>query len=39
MAGLITLRDGQVTIRDPEGLKSAGDFDPIYLHLRTGKAA
>ena len=33
-AGLITLREGQVTILEPERLKSVGDFDPTYLHLR-----
>jgi CRP-like cAMP-binding protein len=39
MAGLITLREGEVTILDMDGLRSAGDFDPIYLHLNMDKAA
>lgn len=38
-AGLITMRDGSVTVRDWEGLKAAGEFDPNYLHLRQGEAA
>jgi CRP-like cAMP-binding protein len=32
--GLITLKDGKLTIHDSEGLKRAGDFEPEYLHLK-----
>src|SRR3954451_4184220 len=32
--GLITLRNGSVTVLDWERLKEAGEFDPAYLHLR-----
>jgi CRP-like cAMP-binding protein len=32
--GLIRSRGTQVQILDWEGLKEAGDFDPLYLHLR-----
>jgi hypothetical protein len=31
--GLIQLRGGSLTILNWEGLKTAGEFDPIYLHL------
>jgi len=33
-AGLISWRGTQLTVLDWDGLKSAGDFDPTYLHLR-----
>jgi CRP-like cAMP-binding protein len=29
---LITMRNSTVTVLDWEGLKRAGDFDPLYLH-------
>jgi CRP-like cAMP-binding protein len=32
-AGLITLRSRRLTVHDWEGLKSAAEFDPGYLHL------
>jgi CRP-like cAMP-binding protein len=32
--GLITLRNGSVTVLDWDRLKEAGEFDPTYLHLR-----
>jgi CRP-like cAMP-binding protein len=32
--GLIQLRGGSLTILNWNGLKTAGEFDPIYLHLR-----
>lgn len=32
--GLIRSKGAQVQILDWEGLKAAGDFDPLYLHLR-----
>jgi CRP-like cAMP-binding protein len=32
-AGLITLRNRQLTVHDWEGLKAAAEFDPTYLHL------
>ncbi|MBD2745332.1 Crp/Fnr family transcriptional regulator [Microvirga sp. BT688] len=32
--GLIRSRGTQVSILDWKGLKEAGDFDPLYLHLR-----
>jgi CRP-like cAMP-binding protein len=32
--GLIRSKGTQVSILDWEGLKAAGDFDPLYLHLR-----
>ena len=38
-AGLITMRDGVVTVLDRAGLEKAGEFDPTYLHLQTAKAA
>ena len=33
-AGLITMEGGRVTIEDVRRLRSAGDFDPTYLHLK-----
>jgi len=30
---LITLRGGFLTVLDWDGLKTAGEFDPAYLHL------
>jgi CRP-like cAMP-binding protein len=33
-AGLITLRSRRLTVDDWDGLKSAAEFDPTYLHLR-----
>lgn len=33
--GLISLRGSKLTVKDWDGLKRAGDFDPSYLHLRT----
>jgi CRP-like cAMP-binding protein len=38
-AGLITLRGGALTVKDWEGLKEAGEFDPTYLHQERRKAA
>lgn len=35
--GLIWSRGTQVNIPDWERLKGAGDFDPLYLHLRQGE--
>jgi CRP-like cAMP-binding protein len=32
--GLIVLEGGTLTILDWDGLKEAGEFDPLYLHLR-----
>ena len=32
--GLITLRNGSVTVLDWDRLREAGEFDPTYLHLR-----
>ncbi|KAA2235189.1 Crp/Fnr family transcriptional regulator [Salinarimonas soli] len=32
-AGLITLKNGSLTVHDSAGLKQIGEFDPIYLHL------
>ena len=31
--GLITLRNGSVTVLDWDRLKEAGEFDPTFLHL------
>ena len=31
--GLVELRSGSLTALDWEGLKQAGEFDPLYLHL------
>ena len=36
--GLIILRGSTLTIPDWEALKSAGEFDPAYLHLKTKTA-
>jgi CRP-like cAMP-binding protein len=33
-AGLITLRSRRLTVHDWDGLMSAAEFDPTYLHLR-----
>jgi CRP-like cAMP-binding protein len=33
-AGLIELRAGTLTVKDWEGLQSAGVFDATYLHLK-----
>jgi hypothetical protein len=38
-AGLITLRGRFLTVRDWDGLKETGEFDPTYLHLATPQAA
>jgi len=35
-AGLIALKERTLSVLDWEGLTSAGDFDPTYLHLRNG---
>jgi CRP-like cAMP-binding protein len=32
--GLITLRNGSLTVLDWDRLREAGEFDPTYLHLR-----
>jgi hypothetical protein len=32
-AGLITLRDRSLTIRDPQALRNTAMFNPSYLHL------
>jgi CRP-like cAMP-binding protein len=32
--GLITLHAGSVAVLDWDRLREAGEFDPIYLHLR-----
>ncbi len=37
--GLIETKGSQVTVPDWETLKRAGDFDPIYLHLKREQAA
>lgn len=37
-AGLITLKDTVLTVRDWDGLRSAGQFDPAYLHLKAEPA-
>jgi CRP-like cAMP-binding protein len=34
-AGLITVRSRQLMVHDWDGLVSAAEFDPIYLHLRS----
>jgi hypothetical protein len=31
---LIRLEGGTLTILDWKGLKDAGEFDPLYLHLK-----
>jgi CRP-like cAMP-binding protein len=33
--GLIATEGRRLTVLDWEGLRSAGDFDPAYLHLKT----
>jgi CRP-like cAMP-binding protein len=38
-AGLISLRSRRLTVLDWEGLKTAAEFDPTYLHLREHDAA
>ena len=35
-AGLITLKGQTLSVLDWEGLTTAGDFDPTYLHLKQG---
>ncbi|WP_104203689.1 Crp/Fnr family transcriptional regulator [Billgrantia saliphila] len=35
--GLIQTKGTQVTVPDWEKLKAAGDFDPLYLHLKGGQ--
>jgi CRP-like cAMP-binding protein len=35
--GLISLAGSKLAVLDWEGLKEAGDFDPTYLHLSTGR--
>jgi CRP-like cAMP-binding protein len=37
--GLIRTKGTQITIPDPDRLREAGDFDPLYLHLQQGEAA
>jgi CRP-like cAMP-binding protein len=37
--GLISLRGGTLTVLDWDGLRSAGEFDPTYLHLEQTRAA
>jgi CRP-like cAMP-binding protein len=37
--GLIVLRGKSFAILDWDGLKRAGEFDPLYLHLKNGEAA
>ena len=37
--GLISLRGKSLAILDWNGLKQAGEFDPLYLHLKNGVAA
>ncbi len=34
-AKLITLKGGVLSILDWDGLRQAGEFDPVYLHLDT----
>ncbi len=38
-AGLISLKGKTLTVLDWEGLKRAGDFNPVYLHLEQPEAA
>jgi hypothetical protein len=33
---LIRLENGALTILNSEGLQTAGEFDPRYLHLKRG---
>ncbi len=35
---LISLRGGTLTVLDWDGLKTAGEFDPVYLHLAKKEA-
>lgn len=37
-AGLITLRSRRLTVTDWDGLRSAAEFDPTYLHFRAQDA-
>jgi hypothetical protein len=37
--GLIALRGKFLTILDWAGLKEAGEFDPLFLHLKDKEAA
>jgi len=38
-AGLITLKEGTLTVLDWDGLKGAGDFEPTYLHMEPSAEA
>ncbi len=38
-AGLISLKGKTLTVLDWEGLKRAGEFNPVYLHLEQPEAA
>lgn len=38
-AGLITLKERTLAVLDWDGLRQAGDFDPLYLHLEPGAEA
>ncbi len=38
-AGLISLKGKTLTVLDWDGLKRAGDFNPVYLHLEQPEAA
>jgi hypothetical protein len=38
-ANLITLKGGVLSVLDWDGLKSAGQFDPTYLHFENQKLA
>jgi CRP-like cAMP-binding protein len=35
--GLVELRNGVLEIENWDGLQRAGEFDPAYLHLKTGR--
>lgn len=35
---LVTMRGGKVTVGDWEGLRTAAEFDPAYLHFKAGLA-
>lgn len=37
-AGLITLKESKLVILDLPGLKTAGDFDPQYLHMKARRS-
>jgi len=37
--GVVDFRRGVITVLNWEGLQTAGEFDPAYLHLRTDRAA